>query len=360
MVEDNMPQEPVQKFEKAKCSEGIIRNTLRSFCTSFAVGIALTLSIIATILIIFAFLNTASETKYTTLEVLPNHNWEVKPFSKETDTLLKISINGPIGIGPGIRKGQLYDIIADLHDMDLKPGSLKGIILAINTPGGAVDDSDYILRLLSETKKELNVPIYAYVDNECCSGGMLIALASDTITATSPSVIGSVGVIMGTAFNYSSTMQRLGIESLTLHAGKSKDELNPFRPWTPDEGSKYQTLLDSYYNRFVSLVSEHRPKLTQEKLKEIGAQVFDAKTALELGYIDEINDSWNDFMRTVAQKTGCSDRYQVIELSPIISLSEIITGSSEVMRKGELHHYVRIPGDLHPEAVGKPLYYRMN
>lgn len=344
-----------------KCSgqrEGIIKDIIRKFCTSFAKGVALTASILITLVLGFASLNTPSDIKYSSLEVLPNQNWIAKPFSKMADTILKITINSPIGIGTGIQKSQVYNMIADLHNLDLKPGALKAIVLAINSPGGSADASDTIMRLLLEAKKMYNIPIFVYIDSECCSGGMMIALCGDSITASSPSIIGSVGVILGTAFNYSQTMQRLGIQAQTLHAGKGKDELNPFRPWGPDEGASYQTLLNSYYKRFTSLVSTYRPKLTEQKLIEIGAQVFDAPKALELGFIDEINDSWTDFLTSVAQKTGCQPQYQLIELVPTLSFSEIVMGHSDVLRKGEIHHSINLPGDLPPDAVGKVLYYR--
>ena len=67
-------------------------------------------------------------------------------------------------------------------------------------PGGAADDSVGIYRALCEYKKKYNVPIYAFVDGLCASGGMYIACAADKIYATPSSVIGSVGVIMGPLF----------------------------------------------------------------------------------------------------------------------------------------------------------------
>ncbi len=347
-----------EKQEKSLCTDGIIRGTIRTFCASFAKGVALVCSFFVFIWFVITALNSPSDTKYTALKVLPNHEWKTKPFSKENDTLLKISIDGPIGIGNGLRKDQMYSAIADLYNLNLKSGSLKGIILDINTPGGTVDDSDAIMRLLLETKKKLSIPIFAYVDRQCCSGGMLIALASDTITASSPSIIGSVGVILSTAFNYSSTMQRLGVHALTLHSGKDKDSLNPFRGWEENEGANHQALLDAYYQRFTSLVAEHRPKLTQKKLYELGAQVFHAEKALEFGYIDEINDSWTDFLAQTAQKTGCSNTYQLIELAPTISLPEILAGNTTVFGKNGIHHHIRIPGDIDPDAFGKALLYQ--
>ncbi len=51
-------------------------------------------------------------------------------------------------------------------------------------------------------------------------------------------------------------LEKIGISSLTLFAGKGKDEMNPFRPWQVDEQKNYQNLIDYFYARFVFCVCE--------------------------------------------------------------------------------------------------------
>ncbi len=351
---------PSEEGNKICRQESIFKCMLRTFFSSLSKGVGLTLSIFTTLLFFIIILNAPSPTKNTTLTVLPNHFWITKPYQADADTLLQIEVNGVIGIAPGITKNRLFDVLQDLHNLDLKPGSLKGIILKINSPGGLSDDSDSIYRMLKETKEKLGIPIYAYVDGECCSGGMLIALAADKIIASEPSAIGHVGVIMPTTFNYYSTMQRIGVESLTLHAGKHKDELNPFRPWKENEGQPFQDIIDQYYTRFINLVALNRPKITVESLKQQGAIAYMGPQALALGYIDEINNSWMSALEKISQETNCSSAYQLIELQPNLSIADLFRSGGEVLKKGRIEHHVRVPGDLPSELIGKPLYYRQH
>src|SRR5690606_9333623 len=108
------------------------------------------------------------------------------------------------------------------------------LLLHIQSPGGTVIDADGIYRAIKAYKAQHNIPVYAYVDGLCASGGMYIAAAADKIFASDVSLIGSVGVISPPTFNFTKTMEKLGIEALTLSAGIGKDDLNPFRPWKAD------------------------------------------------------------------------------------------------------------------------------
>ena len=78
--------------------------------------------------------------------------------------------------------------------------------------------------MLVEYKNTSSLPIYAYIDDICTSGGMYIACAADTIYATPDAIVGSVGVRLGPVFNFSQLMETYGIAQKTLTAGKRKDE----------------------------------------------------------------------------------------------------------------------------------------
>lgn len=336
-------------------SDSLFKDAVRSFANSFCKILGAVLAI-AVIIIAVSVLSSTGPTRSTTTVVLPNHTWKTRVFSPSAPTILQIPIEGTIGLNPYTNKDVLASILEDLQEIDLRPGSLKAILLTINSPGGSSDDSDAMFRMISELKRRMKIPVYAYVDGLCASGGMLIALSADTIIASTPSLIGHVGVIMPTAFNFSQTMERLGIEAKTLSAGKDKDALNPFRPWKPDEGSAMQHILNSYYDRFVHLVATHRPRLTEDQLREQGAQIYPASEALDLGYIDRINDSYLDVLEEIATSLEMTNGYQVIELKPEFSLAEILSASSSSLFKGTMTHFVRAPGDLPPELANKVLY----
>ena len=340
-------------------TETIWKSALKSFVNTFLKVIAIGIGIL-TLIVIFVTISSDSVPRNTTTIVLPTQDWKAKPFSTSTPTILKIPVTGTIGLNPMTTKDQLAKVLEDVYRLDLKPELLKAIVLYIDSPGGGSDDSDGMLRLLLEFKKNMNIPIYAYVDGMCASGGMMIALAADTIYATPPSLIGHVGVIMPTAFNFCKTMEKVGVESKTLSAGKNKDEMNPFRPWKPDEGNSLQRILNVYYDRFVKLVTTYRPKITAEQLHEQGAQVYPAEEALELGYIDKIKDSFFEALAEISSTLAIENDYQVIELRPQIGLTGLFSSdpSASIFKLGKLtvHHTFSLPGQSSSECMQNPLY----
>ena len=331
------------------------RDAIRSFFNTFFKFLGGVVAIVV-IFVGLSALSSGNGARTTNIAVLPNHTWKAKPFSTTTPTILRIPVVGTIGLNPYTTKDQLSNILTDFQQLDLRPDLFKAVLLYINSPGGTSDDADGMFRLLMEFKKHCQVPVYAYVDGLCASGGVLVALSADKVIASSPSIVGSVGVIMPTAFNVSKTMASIGVEAVTLHAGKNKDGLNPFRQWGPDEGAPMQRLIDSYYDRFVKLVALHRPRLTEEKLRENGAQVFPAEEALQLGFIDQINDSYLDTLEELTSALDIANNYQVIELQPQFSISELLSQTPSTLFKPQISHYLRVPGDLPPELANKVLY----
>jgi protease-4 len=338
-------------------SNSVVKNSLNSFCKSLFGIIGLILGFVVAFSILSAIFSSSTEVPHsTTLRVLPNDKWEIKNFSHDAPTILKINIDGTIGTEK-ITKGNVFQQLIESQTGDLKAGQVKGIIVYINTPGGTADDSDAIYRMLKEFKKRHKMPIVAYIEGLCASGGTYIACAADKIYATPDSLVGHVGVLLSPPFfNFSTIMERLGIQSKTFFAGKDKDDMNPFRPWRPDEGQSFARLVDYMYGRFLKVVSENRPKLTEEVLKDEGAQIYPAPMAESLGYIDQEIASLDDLLKTFTTELGIAEDYQFVELESKSIWEDIFGTTPKALfgRKNELQ--IRMPGDLHPDLYGKPLY----
>lgn len=89
------------------------------------------------------------------------------------------------------------------HDMYMKfidemkdSSDNKGILLYVDSPGGAVYESDELYLKLMEYKKETKRPVWAYFASEACSGGYYISMAADKIYANRNTWTGSIGVIV--------------------------------------------------------------------------------------------------------------------------------------------------------------------
>lgn len=337
-------------------SDSLCKGAARSFFNTFfkVFGFAAALVVI---IIGIGILLSGTPQRTTTTVMKPDHNWKVKIFSSSTPTILEIPITGVIGLELGMRKERIAAILQDIQELDLKPGMFKAIILTINTPGGSADDSEAILRMLTEFKKMYRIPVYAYIDGMSASGGTMISLAADKIISSPSSLIGHVGSIFGSHFfNFSKTLAQYGVEAKTIYAGKHKDELDPFRPWKEGEGNEFQNLADISYEQFIKLVVAHRPRITEDQLRDEGAQLYFPQQALEQGYIDQISDTFTQALGEIATTLEISNNYQVIELRPQIMLSELFGNESSFLAPRVITHTFRLPGDIDPELVGKPLY----
>lgn len=245
--------------------------------------------------------------------VLSDENGQREVLKSKGPFILQINIQGPIG-NKKLNAEGIQQQLQEAKEGIFKNGRIRAILLNISSPGGTVHDSDSIYRSLQSFKKELQIPIFAYVDGLCASGGVYVACAADKIYSSPVSLVGSVGVIMQ-FMNASEAMEKLGLSSKTLIAGKEKDAMNPLRPWSPDEESHYQHLTDSFYHRFVEIVTKARPKISQDQLiDDLGAKIFNAEKALEIGLIDHAQAERQDVLRELAKEASIEGDYQVLEL----------------------------------------------
>lgn len=286
-----------------------LRSFLIALCATIGIVFALLLTVIG-----LAILFSEEKSFPSQVKIRPDAQGNRKELSSSVPVLLEIHFNGVIG-EEDLTAGKIEEILLVSREDEFKPNRVKGILLVVDTPGGSANDADLIYNYLVQYKKRFNVPIYTYVSGLCASGGMYIASASDKIFATDSSLIGSVGVVSWPPFfNVKQVMEKVGVEALTLSAGKGKDDLNPFRTWKEGEGKTRQELIDFLYERFIDIVSQGRPKLNKEKLKEYGARVFPAPSAKELGYIDDYGVMQSYAIKELAIASGIKegDQYQVV------------------------------------------------
>jgi signal peptide peptidase SppA len=254
---------------------------------------------------------------------------------------------------------KIESMLLNSHSDLLSGGRVKGILLHMDTPGGEVSNADGIYRALLAYKKKYNVPVYAYVDGMCASGGMYIASAADKILASPSSVIGSIGVIIGPTFNFSGLMDQYGVQAMTITQGKDKDMLNPFRPWKPGEDRCLQTITADLYNQFVDIVLQARPMMDKQRLiNEYGAQIYIATEAQKLGYIDDAASSYYSAIAELAKAAQIPDDhpYQVVNLEPQHLFFANFTDMKTNLLSGKITHIFQMGPYMNSELSGKFLY----
>ena len=164
----------------------------------------------------------------------------------------------------------------------------KGICLWLDTPGGAVYESDELYLKLKQYKDVTGRPIYAYMRKMAASGGYYVAAACDEVYANRNAWTGSIGVSLGTLFDVSGFLDKHGVRTETITAGRNKAMGSNYEPLTDEQREVYQSLVDDAYDRFVEIVATGRGMTVKEARRLADGRIFTAGQALEAGLIDGI------------------------------------------------------------------------
>ena len=321
--------------------ESIFVTALRTFCRMFFGMIGILIAFF-----LFSFLYSSLTTsplmvEKTTMQLVPDAKDKRQLVSISAPAILQIPIHGIIGDPQKLTSEMIGNVLIDSRTHLLSHDRVKGILLHFNTPGGTVIDSDAIYRMLVEYKARYKVPIFAYVEGLCASGGMYIASSADQIFADPSSIIGSVGVVIGPFFNIYGLMDIIGLQARTLTEGIDKDMMNPTRPWKAGEDDSLKALTSFMYDRFVKIVTDARPRLDRTKLvNEYGAQVFDCVTAQQFGYIDQAMSNRNEALLALLRAANIDPEkpYQVVALTPKHDwFSDLVSGKSPLI-SGKVEH----------------------
>lgn len=189
-------------------------------------------------------------------------------------------------------------------------GSVKGFVVAINSPGGAVAPTQSIYRELRRIREEDHRPVIASIGGVGASGGYYIALAADSIFALPGSITGSIGALMEFP-NARQLMEKLGVEVEVVKSGEHKDLGSPFRPISPDEREILGAVVEDVYEQFVEVVAKER-SLDPEVVRRLAdGRIFSGRQARERGLVDRLGNR-NDALAAAGRMAGLGDDPKIV------------------------------------------------
>ncbi len=190
--------------------------------------------------------------------------------------LQEIKLTGPIMDSDAIIKE-----IEEAH----KNKKIKGVLLSVNSPGGAVPPSIEISYAIKALKKEK--PVIAYAAGIMASGSYYASIYANEIIANPGAIIGSIGVILESA-NIKELMDKIGIKPQVVQQGTYKQAGTPMRKWTPEERAELEQLTKDTYTLFVKDVATARGLDINNSKAYADAHIFSAHRAKMVGLIDTI------------------------------------------------------------------------
>ncbi len=177
--------------------------------------------------------------------------------------------------------------------------NVKGILLRIDSPGGAVAPSQEIYSEIRKIHESGGKKVVASFGNVAASGAYYVASAADRIISNPGSLTGSIGVIMEMT-NIRELLDKIGVDSYVIKSGEFKDVGNITRPMSERERQLIQSVIDDVYMQFVEDVAKGR-KMDVEKVKQIAnGSIFSGRQALGLGLVDQLG-SFQDAVDLLAE-----------------------------------------------------------
>lgn len=194
--------------------------------------------------------------------------------------LAKIYISGPI-------------MSADKFLSDVKEAEdahVKGVLLIIDSPGGAVAPS--VEMALTIKRLRAKMPVVAYAAGTMASGSYYASIWSNKIIANPGSTVGSIGVLFEGA-NVEGLMKKIGVESQVVKAGEYKEAGTMFRKWNPKEKAHIEALINDTYKMFTEDVAQARRLDINKTASFADAKVFTARLAQKEGLVDELGTQYD-------------------------------------------------------------------
>lgn len=183
-------------------------------------------------------------------------------------------------------RGRLSDAaLAPLIEKAFRAGRPAAVALVINSPGGSPVQSSLIAARIRRLADERRIPVHAFVEDAAASGGYWLAVAADDIHADPASILGSIGVIAG-GFGAHEAIARLGIERRVHTAGRSKSQLDPFRPENPEDVARLNALLEQMHDVFICHVKARRGAKLSAETDLFDGRFWLGAEAVRLGLAD--------------------------------------------------------------------------
>ena len=187
--------------------------------------------------------------------------------------------------------------------------SIKGIVLRIDSPGGAVGPSQEIYKEVLKTTEGKKV--VASMGGLAASGGYYIACAANKVFANPGTITGSIGVIMAFS-NFEELMKKLGLKTTVIKSGKFKDVGSPVRELTEEERKILQSVSDDIHGQFIEAVAKGR-NLKIESVKELAdGRIFSGRQAKESGLIDELG-TLEDAISYATKLAGIKEKAKIVQ-----------------------------------------------
>ncbi len=167
----------------------------------------------------------------------------------------------------------------------VKDKNIKAIVIAIDSPGGAVGASEEIYQYIKEAGEKK--PVVCSLGNMAASGGLYSSMGCKKVYTQAGTMTGSIGVILMLP-NFKEVMDKIGVQLNIVKSGALKDAGTPFREFTEEDQIFLHSVAMEAYQQFITVISKSR-NIPIEKVKEFAdGRIILGETSVKLGLADAV------------------------------------------------------------------------
>ncbi|OYD17207.1 signal peptide peptidase SppA [candidate division WOR-3 bacterium JGI_Cruoil_03_51_56] len=202
-----------------------------------------------------------------------------------------------------------HPFIRQLKKLEKNP-LVKGIIIRVNSPGGAVTPAHEIYTEIRRVR-DSSLPVVVSMGTIAASGGYYVACPADVIVANPGTLTGSIGVIMEFPI-VKSLMDKIGLGVEVVKSDTHKDIGSPFRKMTRQDRRILQNVVTDVYNQFIDIVSTER-NIPRDKVRALAdGRIFTGRQALKEGLVDTLG-TFEDAKQIAANLAGIKGEPHLIK-----------------------------------------------
>jgi protease IV len=188
--------------------------------------------------------------------------------------------------------------------------SVRGYVVAINSPGGVVGPAQSLFQELQRLRREDSLPIIASIGAVGASGGYYVALGADSIFVLPGSITGSIGVIMEFP-DASRLLDRVGVQVEVVTSAEHKDLGSLFRPMTVRDRELVGELVDDVFDQFVNTVADER-RLSPDAVRSIAdGRLLSGRQAVAHGLVDRVGNL-HDALAAAGRMAGLGEEPRLV------------------------------------------------
>lgn len=182
--------------------------------------------------------------------------------------------------------GTSTEMLTNLFDEMRSDSRVRSVVLDVDSPGGmalGIEEAAEALYALSQEK-----PTIAVANEVMGSAAYYLGAQARQVRTTPTAIVGGIGTY-AVRLDATGWAENEGYRVEVIKAGAYKADGHPFKPFTEEERSRWQMMVDTYYDQFVAAVARGRSITNSDALAFADGSTEIGAKAVSRGFADRVS-----------------------------------------------------------------------